>query len=64
MFIFISFQENFYGRDEMYIILRVWGLTPRMGASLERLDDPRGEAPDVCLQPDDYDEKINPLPEG
>jgi hypothetical protein len=35
----------------MYNILRVWRLISRMGASLERLDDPRGEAPMFASNP-------------
>jgi len=35
----------------MYNILRVWGLISRMGASLERLDDPRREAPMFASNP-------------
>jgi len=35
----------------MYNILRVWGLTPRMGAPFERLDDPRGETPMFASNP-------------
>jgi len=31
--------------------LRVWRLISRMGASLERLDDPRGEAPMSASSP-------------
>jgi hypothetical protein len=30
-FIFISLSRNFYGRDEIYNILRVWGLIPQLG---------------------------------
>jgi hypothetical protein len=35
----------------MYNILRVWRLMSRMGASLEHLDDPRGEAPMSASSP-------------
>jgi len=35
----------------MYNVLRAWRLTPRMGAPLERLDDPRGEAPMFASSP-------------
>jgi hypothetical protein len=35
----------------MYNILRAWRLTPRIDASLERLDDPRGEAPMFASNP-------------
>jgi len=35
----------------MYNILRAWGLMSRIGASLERLDDPRGEAPMFASSP-------------
>jgi len=43
-------------------VLRVWRLIPLTGAPSGCLDDPGGD-PDVCLQPDDYDENINLLPE-
>jgi len=35
----------------MYNVLRVWRLMSRMDASLERLDDPRGEAPMFASNP-------------
>jgi len=35
----------------MYNILRAWRLMSRIGASLERLDDPRGEAPMFVSNP-------------
>jgi hypothetical protein len=49
-FIFISLSRNFYGRDEIYNILRVWGADTSAGHP--------------CLQPDDHNENINPSPEG
>jgi len=45
----------------MYNVLRAWGLMSRMGASLERLNDPRGEAPMFASNPMIIMKTLNPL---
>jgi len=44
----------------MYNILRAWRLKSRMGVLLERLDDPRGEAPMFASSPMIMMKKLNP----